>query len=210
MATTLHLRLEAAEIDPTSPTIDRSLNPSVPSVSGQVNQTATQNGPIPTPIPMTLGTVDNRPVVFWSRQLQAVTISGDITHTIQVRESNAAANAQVGVYIYRTDYAGTIISLISLSFAGVEMGTGLTAFNTWVATPTNTVLNDGDRLLAIVAFTDADPESFIMAAGFTTQVRYNGAAAGSSDSLLTFTDTLTELATPIGVTHTLPAQGVGT
>lgn len=205
MATTFHLRLNDAEIDPSFPEVDRALLLAT-STSTQTSTTDSQTGPLGAPIVATVGLVDARQLRWWSRQLQAVTISNNIAFSFGARENNAAANAMIGCAVYRTDYLGNIISLISKSFSGVELTTSLVTLVAWSATPTTTTLADGDRLLVLVEYTD-EPITGEMASGFQLQIRYNNTAF--ADSTLTFTDTLTELASPVGTTHTLPQQGVG-
>lgn len=206
MATQFFFRNDQADIDPTTFGEDHALR-LTNGTSSTTSVTVSQNGPLGAPIQATVGTLNNRPYFFWTKQLTGFTLSGNITFSLNARENNAACNATIQVSLYRTDYAGNIISTIITSNNGLEMITGITGVTTWVGTPTNTTLVDGDRILAVVEYVDGFPDD--MAAGFQMQFRFGNTPAAFI-STFTLTESITELASPIGVTHTLPQQGVGT
>jgi hypothetical protein len=116
----------------------------------------------------------------------AVTISGTIRFNMCARESNAMANAGVGVVVQRLNNVGTVVSTIVDSVQGTELGT-TNARRTWTATPTSTAMAVGDRFRIRVYFDDAGGT---MVTGYTLTLTYDGTNAAIGDSNVDFAETL--------------------
>lgn len=137
----------------------------------------------------TNGLETGNPVNEWiSDPLAApATISGTITFNICALESNAMANAGLGVVVQRVNNVGTVVSTIVDSIQNTELGTS-NARRTWTATPTSTAMAQGDRIRVRVYFDDAGGT---MVTGYTLTLTYDGTNAATGDSNVTFTENLT-------------------
>lgn len=157
----------------------------LPVVGDATNVTATVasvNGP-------TNGLETGNPVNEWISEplAAAVTISGTITFNICALESNAMANAGLGVVVQRLNNLGAVVSTIVDSVQGTELGTA-NARRTWTATPTSTAMQKGDRFRIRVYFDDAGGT---MVTGYTLTLTYDGTNASTGDSNVDFAETLT-------------------
>lgn len=93
-----------------------------------------------------------------------VTISGTITLTMYAYESNAKANATIGIILQRVNNRSEVVSTILDSLAPTELGTAIDGFITWTATPTTTTLQKGDRI-RLIPYAD-DAPGLSMVAGY--------------------------------------------
>jgi hypothetical protein len=131
--------------------------------------------------------------IYWfTRPLQAVTISGTITVNQRAAESVMTANLAAAVSIDRCDIDGTVISNIAFGDTAVEMGTSEAARN-WTPTVTSRTLVDGDRIRIRMG-------AKVLAGGVSTWTLthwYAGTTSDASgDSYVTFTETLVEYTPP--------------
>lgn len=138
---------------------------------------------------LTNGLETGAPVNEWISEplAAAVTISGTITFNICGLESNAMANAGLGVVVQRINNVGTVVSTIVDSVQNVELGTS-NSRRTWTATPTSTAMQKGDRFRIRVYFDDAGGT---MVSGYTLTLTYDGTAANTGNSNVDFAETLT-------------------
>lgn len=136
------------------------------------------------------------PIEWISEPLdQDITISGTITHNLWAHESAMTVNAGMQVVIERLDSQGGIISTVSNSEQGTELGTTNppTSARNWTnAAPTSTAFLKGDRIRIRVAANDAGGT---IAAG-TVTFWFDGPTSGENgDSYITFTETFGFLTT---------------
>lgn len=137
---------------------------------------------------------------IWLYRVNAVTISGTISFAMWASESAMTVNAGLAVRISRYDGSGTFVSdVVANANAGhrdnVELGLVL-AQVLWTATPTSTTFAAGDWL-GVVVHADAVGT---MAAG-TVTLAFDEPGITEGDSVVTFTETITEYVAP-----TIPAK----
>jgi hypothetical protein len=125
-------------------------------------------------------------IVWISKALAAVTISGTIT--VNHRSAESAAQANYGA-------SATVWALISGSANLLGVGGSVTELATAEAatnfniTPTSRTLSDGDRVVVVFHYGAAGGSS---ASGRTASFFYAGASGATGDSFVTFTETITE------------------
>ncbi len=129
-------------------------------------------------------------LTWLSQGLQPLTISGPITFTVWMSESNGLANVGAQVKIERTNSAGAVLSTVLNSEEGAtEVAVGTRAAVTWTTTPTSTAFSSGDRLKITVLGNDGP--SIVMAAAFTFDLAFAGVTASADgDSSVTFSEVL--------------------
>lgn len=186
MATSFWLTSQTATGAPavTGYNLQRLLDTVVQSGSGRLMQGATSVG---------LNHIEMLDLnsAIYMRRIAAVTISGSITFAVCGSESAMTTNICMAVRVVRIDNSGTIVSEVVANgnanhASGVECGTSL-ARQTWSATPTSTTFADGDWI-GVIPHGDAVGT---MGTGFA-KCQYDGDAASTADTNLTFTETITE------------------
>lgn len=164
---------------------ERPLDITTQRVLKTTRATSTVNGP-------TAGVSMGNPFRFTTKQLNAVLISGTITFNVWAIESNMANNAGMQCLIERLDSEGNLLSTIVNSEFGTELGTTVSA-NNWTATPTSTLLNQGDRIRVSWLANDAGGTMVAAASGFTVQ--WGDSVANQADTWVQFTETITVAST---------------
>lgn len=139
--------------------------------------------------------------VAFGLAIDAVTISGTISFSIDALESSMSANATVGFRVCRYSAAGAFISdVVADANAGhkddAELGTSAST-RTWTATPTSTAFSAGD-ILVVIPHADA---SGTMGDGYTVTAQYDEA-----NSFVTFTETITEYTASSVLVEPTPAS----
>lgn len=125
-------------------------------------------------------------LTWFSRPLQAVTISGTVTFNLWGLESAIQANTGFDVLVERCDQNGNVLSTIIRSEKGTELGT-TSSVNNWTGTPTSTSLNEGDRIKITVFGNDAGGN---MGNARTFTMNYGAGTGVNGDSYVQFTETL--------------------
>jgi len=144
-------------------------------------------------------------VVDWyTKQLQAFTLSGLVKFNLRAQESNLAANASVGVEIARVDADGTNATV--WSYANRDSGndgeiTGSEQAYTVYPASDDLAFTDGQRL-RVRLFVD-DRSDIPLVTGHTVTTYYNGTSGGASgDTFLILEQTVTEFVSDPAVTLT--------
>lgn len=125
---------------------------------------------------------------YWStKPLLAFSLSGTVSFNLRGLESNAQANASLGMRIYKYS-AGALSSSLGQASATVELGTAEGAV-TGSVTPTTTTFANGDILVVEIGIINIGT----MGSNRTVTLYYNGpTAAASGDSYFTITPTVTQ------------------
>lgn len=130
-------------------------------------------------------------VVDWfTPQLEAVTLAGQIKVEIRGLESNAAANAVGYCQIAVVDNDGTNANVYGVGVVVTEFDTSEAAYNIYIA-GADISISAGRRIR--IRFGIDDEETAGLVTGHTATLYFNGAAAGSGDTYVYFPVTLTEL-----------------
>lgn len=134
------------------------------------------------------------PVEWYSRQLAAFTLSNSVGYNVRVAESNAAANAGVGLELAVCDADGSNAVVWgadrSVSNGTGEAGTTESAFTGSICGP-DLAVSAGQRLRLRV-FVD-DMRGFPLVTGHTVTLWYDGTSGGASgDSFITLSQTVSE------------------
>lgn len=118
-----------------------------------------------------------------------VNLAGSIVFNVWASENSMSANVAIACKIEVWDYdlSVRLATLISGTSDNVELGTSRTAHN-WSATPTAYQARRGDKIVVIWQYKDGGGTQ---AAGFTTQMAYDGTSGADGDTYVTFTETLT-------------------
>jgi hypothetical protein len=153
------------------------------------------------------------PVSWFSKQLQAFTLSGLIKVNLRVKESNIAANASVGVEIARVDSDGTnpVVWGYANKDATVvgnagELPTSELVGHTVYVSGADLVFTDGQRLRLRFFADDCADVPTVTANQIT--VYYNGPTGGASgDTFLILPQTVTEF-TGGGAATSLPVSRI--
>lgn len=204
MATTLHIVPTVNSFRPLGTAQDRStswvdgynnsayqLSTSAPSGASNP-QLATSAGPITDPGLVFVGSI----AVSYPLAADA-TISGTVTIVTSGLESNAMANAGLRMVVWRLPGNGDAPTVIANSVQASELGT-TAARTSRTATPTSTNLLAGDQIAVAIY---ADDVGGTMATGYLVTARYGGAAGGTNEASVTFTENLTfDTTTPTGTT----------
>lgn len=201
MATKLFLRDSASDVSVGSAT-NKLLSPTQGSALVSSDATATVSGPTSGVQVKKSGVV----LAWFSRPLNAVTISGTVTFNLWGLESATQANCGFDVLIERCDESGNVISTISRSERGTEMGTSASA-NNWTATPTSTTLAARDRIKVTVFANDAGGN---MGNSRTFTFDYGAATGVDGDSYVQFNEAVSEstAATVTGAKGTFTETGI--
>jgi len=190
MATTLYLTNTLADVNPSSAT-EYAL--SLTRGNAAVSETGVSTDDADPILDNSFIDDASGTVVWLSKPLNAVTISGSLTVNLRALESSMAANQQSGIWIRRYTNAGdpTTDYIIDETLpSGVEMGTAEAAQN-WSATPFSTAIPAGDRIGCNVFAIEIG----VGVTGHTHTLFFDGPTAGASgDSFITFTETITEQA----------------
>lgn len=119
--------------------------------------------------------------------LQSFSLSGTVSVNLRGLESNAQANASLGLRIYRLSAAGVLSASLGQASSTVELGTAEAA-RTASVTPTTTTFNNGDSLVFEIGAINIGT----MGGGRSVTFFYNGPTAGASgDSFVTINPTIT-------------------
>lgn len=154
----------------------------------QSDVTNTANGPT-APIQIT-DTAGGTVVDWFTKQLQATTLSGVAFANICGLESNVAANATHRVEIARVDADGTNPTVWAATTHSSEWGTS-EANGTMYVAGADLAISDGQRL-RLRLFIDDDNISSLVS-GHTVTNRYAGTSGGGSgDTFITFEQTLSQ------------------
>jgi hypothetical protein len=138
-------------------------------------------------------------LTWFSGPLAAVAISGSITVNLRGLESNAAANAAVGIIIDRCDGTGTVLSNILTLGSTVEYTTSDSAQNGAFPPSASATLVNGDRLKITLYIVNVGT----MAGGFTVTNSLDGpTGSAAGDTFVTFTETISNylVQTPVTLT----------
>lgn len=150
------------------------------------------------------GTTDGTVVSWYTKPLQAVTITGTITCTMWDRELNASVNAAPVIQIERCSATGTILSTIianSVNEGSGEMPTtaGSDIVTLTAANVADTAISGGERLRITLWLANASAQGGTGTMSVTTtyyaQFWINGAVGGAGQARLAFTESLVELIT---------------
>jgi hypothetical protein len=151
---------------------------------------------------------DGSPTAWYSEQLQAVTIAGQVVASLWGRESANTANAAPCIGVYRCDKDGvelaTIVDPAGPSQGAAELATTAGgAAKTCTVTAANvvdTALADGERLKVALFVDDASGQGGTgsMGSGATTQLWVNGPTGGAGQAQVAFSETLLTLASAGG------------
>lgn len=125
-----------------------------------------------------------------------VTISGTITLNLWASETSMSANVAINCIIEVIDCRDGTRTVIAQTARTTEVGTSA-ANNNFTVTPTSTLVKRGDRIVCRVWLDDGGGT---MASGFSASFYYNGNVAGTQDSNIVFTETITFEALPSGQT----------
>lgn len=133
-------------------------------------------------------------VEWYTKQLQAFTLTGMARANLRFLESNALANASAKCEIARVDSDGsnpTVWASWCISHAaGSELGTTERAETAWLSGD-DLVFTNGQRI-RIRVYVD-DMSSFVLVTGHTVTFFYNGTSGGASgDSYVILPQTVTE------------------
>lgn len=125
---------------------------------------------------------------YWAtKPLVGFTLSGTVSVNLRGLESNAQANASLGVRIYRWQRVGGLSASLGQASSTTELAT-TQATRTATVTPTTTVFSSGDALVFEVGIINIGT----MGGGRTVTFFYNGPTAGASgDSFFTINPTVT-------------------
>src|SRR5512141_235816 len=126
----------------------------------------------------------NGTITWYSRPLQAVTISGTISIVLTAGEDSMSANQQIGILIDRVNSAGAYQSTIYDGGKNVELPLG-SQTNSWTGTPTSTSMSNGDRIRIRVYFTQFGTGG----TGYTDTFWWDSTLG---QHYIAFTETLTE------------------
>jgi len=163
--------------------------------SGVVNDVTNTAAGFTTPIQVT-DTAGGTVVDWFTKQLQAVTLTGMAQANIRALESAIAANASIRVEIARVEGDGsspTVWASWCIAPSGLDFGELTTSevARTANVSGDDLAITDGQRL-RIRLYID-DISTTAMGAGQTVTTYYNGTSGGASgDSYITFPATLTE------------------
>lgn len=135
------------------------------------------------------------PFNYWLTEpfAEGFTLAGPITFNLWGLESDAAANAGIGIFLSRHAEDGTLLNAIDMggpdgmSAPGSEWGIGVAAA-TWTGTPLypdDAPFQPGDRLGIWPAFVDAGGA---MVGGYTTTLDYDGPPDADGDSWIELTE----------------------
>ncbi len=127
-------------------------------------------------------------VEWYTPRLAAFTLSGPVKTSLKGLESDANANSAWRLEIAVTASDGTSPVIWGTGSTNSELGTS-NGTQLFYVTGDDTAVTLGQRI-RIRAYLD-DIESAAMGGSFTATFNYNGAAAGTGDSFLTFAETLT-------------------
>ena len=163
-----------------------------------------------TPVQVT-DTAGGTVVDWWTKQLQAFTLGGSVLVNFCGRESGVAANVtwRCQIAITNSDGSSPVVWAESSSFTELD-ATAEAVVQFMVAGPDVSV-SDGQRLRVRMSLTNAYHiygQSYMMS-GYTATTYYAGAASGSGDAYLTFTNTLAEYTPPAGGDVGMPYIGGG-
>lgn len=124
---------------------------------------------------------------YWAtKPLVGFSLTGAVTFNLRGLESNAQANASLGMRIYKYSN-GTLGSSLGQASATVELTTSQTTV-TGSVTPTTTTFNAGDILVVEIGVINIGT----MGSGRTVTFFYDGPTAGASgDSYFTITPNIT-------------------
>lgn len=123
---------------------------------------------------------------FWAtKPLVGFTLAGSTSFNLSGLESNAQANASLGMRIYKYTN-GVLGPSLGQASSGTELTTAETA-RTASVTPTSTVFSAGSILVVEIGAINAGT----MGNGRTVTLRFNGTAAASGDSYFTITENVT-------------------
>lgn len=136
----------------------------------------------------------------WWWQVNAVTISGNITANVRGKESATTANAGAGLVIEHYDSTGTtllgtILSDRTIPSTITEYTTSDAAKALAAVAPTSTVMAAGDWIKVTLKVRNVGTMSH--AAGETVTNTYSGPTSGAAgDTSVTFVDTITAFSPP--------------
>jgi hypothetical protein len=184
VATTFFLITDLADVSTADTDLAASLVRGVSTFAS--DSTATVTGPT-AGVPILYSGVTAR---WWTKPLNAVTISGTVTMNMWMSENGMNANVGAQVIVDWFDNAGTTNKGVVLnSERGVEVAVAPRAVNNWTGSPTSRALVAGDRLRITVLGNDVGT----MATAFTFDLGFSGpTGAADGDSFVTFTETITE------------------
>lgn len=183
MATTIYLTNAASDISGPVEELEARVAVRGAGLSSGAADTATFA------VILTRDTTNDVLVTWYTRPLDAVTISGTLTLNVWMSESNMSANVDAGIRIFRTDNSGTDVSTIVTTYRGVEVAVTTRAVNNWTASPTSTTLSAGDRL----RFEIHGGDTLAQASGFTFDGSWGATSASvDGDTFVTFAETITE------------------
>jgi len=180
VVTKLYLLDTASTANPVSDTgEERRLSPSRGAASVTYTKT-TLTGPVtpPTSATQISKTAGSLVQTWYSIPLDAVTIVSSITFNLRARESATQANATVTGVLYRTDSSGVIVSTVASALLSRAELTTADSAQTWTVQPTQTTLNNGDRL-ALRLYID-DGNAVTMASGRSVYVTIGGPTANAA------------------------------
>lgn len=189
MATRFYLRKAAADADLTAST-DQALA-LTPGTTLSTDDRATVAGPTGM---IVINDASSVQINWFSKPLNAVTISGTVTINFWMAESNMSANVTAAVQIIRASNTGTFISdIVAPTGNGPELPVTTRAAQNFTRTPTSTTLSAGDRIWVSCGGDDATAVN--MGSGFSFNVGYDDDVGGADgDSWVEFTETITEQA----------------
>jgi len=121
---------------------------------------------------------------YWAtKPLLTFTLSGSVSFNLRGQESNAQANASLGMRIYKYS-AGSLSASLGQASATVELGTSETVVTASV-TPTSTSFVNGDILVVEIGIINIGS----MGGNRSVDLFFNGTtAANSGDSYFTITE----------------------
>lgn len=184
---TLYLLDAASDINPGS-----AVEKEAWTSRGSSSVTAVTNTPSGgwTPGVQVTNTAGGTAIEWYSKQLQAFTLSGRTQSRLRAFESGGGANAAVRLEIAICDADGSNPVIWGTSgMVGGELATTESNELVWVCGPTTNVL-DGQRFRFRVYVDDAI--SGPINGGFTVTMSYNGPSTGAGDSWVLLPQTVTE------------------
>jgi hypothetical protein len=152
---------------------------------------------------------DGNAVAWYSEQLQAVTIAGQIVASLWGRESATTQNAAPCIGVYRCDALGAELATIvdpaaatsqgALEFATTSGGAAKTCTIT-AANVVDTAIGLGERLKVALFIDDASGQggSGSMGSGGNCQLWVNGPTGAAGQSQIAFTETILSVVVVMG------------
>jgi hypothetical protein len=150
-------------------------------------------------------------IVWYTRQLNAFTLSGLVRCNIRAHESNLAANASIGIELAVCDSDGTNVTVWALGRKEATIngsaGEITNAEAAWVfdIAGADLAVADGQRLRLRVFIDDC--EGAALATGQTCTLTYDGTSGGATgDSYVTLSQSVSEFTPPERVEALYPAM----